>query len=124
MAFSNRGANLPGVVAAADLTAAQHRFVTIDSNGKAGLTGAAGRIDAVVENNPNTDEPASLMGPGSVAKVEASAAIALGANVSSAANGQARTAVQFDFIAGVCVEAAGASGDLCSVWMTHPGTVL
>ncbi len=124
MAISNRGTNLPGVVAAADLTAAQHRFVSVDSNGAAALTGAAGRMDAVVENNPDIDQAASLMGPGSIAKVEASAAIAAGASVGSAANGQARTAVTNDFIAGVALNAVGASGELVSVFLTFPGISL
>lgn len=121
MAYSNRGTNLPGIVAGADLTAAQHRFVTIDSAGKAVLTAAGGRIDAALENNPNTDEAASLMGPGAVAKIEASAAVALGASVASAANGQAVTASTGNYIGGICVEAAGAAGELCSVFMTYTG---
>ena len=124
MAFSNRGTNLPGIVAGADLSAAQHRFVSIDSAGKAVLTGAGAIVDAALENNPILDEAASLMGPGSVAKIEASAAIALGAEVSSAANGQARTAVQFDFIAGRALTVAGGSGELVSVWMNFPGSKL
>lgn len=123
MSYSNRGSNLPGIVAGADLSAAQHRFVSINGSGKADLTAAGARVDAVVENNPALDVAASLMGPGSVAKVEASAAIALGASVASAANGQAVTAASTNFIAGVCVEAAGASGELCSVWLTMPGVL-
>lgn len=122
MAYANRGSNLPGIVAAVDLSAAQHRFVTVGATG-VGLTAAAGRIDAALENNPVAGEAASLSGPGSVVKIEASAAIAVGASVGSAANGQARTAAALDYIAGVCVEAAGAGGELCSVWMTFPAKV-
>jgi hypothetical protein len=121
MAYNNRGSNLPGIVAGADLTAAQHRFVQIDATGRAVLAPAGGRVDAALENNPDIDVAASLCGPGSVVKIEASAAIAAGAAVASAANGQGVTAVSTNFIAGICVEAAGAAGELCSVWMSFPG---
>lgn len=123
MAYSNRGSNLPGIAAGADLSAGQHRFVQVDATGRAILAPAGGRIDAALENNPLEDEAASLMGPGSVAKIEASAAIAAGAQVSAAANGQGVTAISGDYIAGVCVEAAGAAGELCSVFLTMPGRV-
>ncbi len=121
MAYSNRGTNLPGIVAAADLSQAQHRFITIDTGGRATLASAGARVDAALENNPVEDAAASLMGPGSVAKIEASAAVALGDLVASGADGQAAVAASGNFIAGVCVEAAGAAGELCSVWLTMPG---
>ena len=92
MAIEKRGASLPGIVAAADFSAAgQHRFVTINGAGKAALTGDGLKADAVLDNNPIADQACQLYGPGSVMKVEASAAIALGANVSSAASGKAKT---------------------------------
>ena len=121
MGFDKRGETLPGIVAAADLTAAQHRFITISAAGKAALTGAGARIDAVLENNPNIDQAASLLGPGSVAKVEASAAISIGDDVSAAANGKAATSATTQYIAGVALTAAGADTELISVWLTMPG---
>lgn len=121
MAYENRGTNLPGIVAEADYSAAQHRFVSINSSGKAELTGAGARIDAVMENNPVADVAASLKGPGSVAKVEASASIALGADVASAADGKAVTAAAGNYIAGKALNVAGAAGELVSVWLTLPG---
>ena len=77
MAYGNRGSNLPGIVAGADLTAAQHRFITIDSTGRAVLSGLGGRISAVLQNNPNTGQAATLEGPGSVSKLESGAAVGL-----------------------------------------------
>ena len=121
MSYSNRGSNLPGIAAGADLSAAQHRFVSIDATGRAVLTAAGARADGALENNTGLDQAASIMGTGSVAKIEASAAIAAGASVSSAANGQGRVAVALDHIVGTCVEAATAAGELCSVWITMPG---
>jgi hypothetical protein len=121
MAYENRGTNLPGIVAAADFSAAQHRFVSIDSAGEAALAGAGGRIDAVLENNPVQGVACTLNGPGSVAKVEASAAIAQGADVASAADGKAVTAAAGNYIAGKALNAVGASGEIVSVWLTLPG---
>jgi hypothetical protein len=121
MAYDNRGTNLPGIVAGADLTAAQHRFVSIDGTGRADLTGAGLLITGALENNPDIDQAASIQGPGSVVKIEASAAIVAGAAVASAANGQGVTAASGNYIAGECVEAAGAAGELCSVFLTFPG---
>ena len=121
MSYATRGSDLPGIVAGADLTASRQRFCSIDATGRAVLTAAGARVDAALENNPDIGQAASLQGPGAVVKIEASAAIALGADVASAANGQGVTAVAGNYIAGRCVEAAGAAGELCSVWMIFPG---
>lgn len=125
MAYDNRGSNLPGIVAAADYSSAQHRFVAINSAGKAALAAAGARVDAVLDNNPGADQACSLMGPGAVAKVEASAAIARGAEVASAADGKAVTASEAagDFVVGVAVTAAAGAGALLSVWMPFPGVL-
>jgi hypothetical protein len=123
MAYENRGTNLPGIVAAADYSAAPHRFVSINNAAKAALVAAGARIDGVMENNPVADQAVSIMGPGSVAKVEASAAIALGADVASAADGKAVTAASGNYIAGRALTVAGAAGELVSVWLTLPGRV-
>ena len=121
MAYENHHSSLPGIVAAADYTEAPQRFVTINTDGKAELSAAGARVDAVVCNNPNVDEAAELHGSGDVVKVEASAAVGAGASVSSAADGKARVAAAGDYIAGVCVHAAGAAGELCSVYINNPG---
>lgn len=121
MAYENRGTNLPGIVAAADYSAAQHRFVSINGDGKAELTGAGLRMDACLENNPLADHAATLNGPGSVAKIEASAAIAQGADVASAADGKAVLAASGNYIAGKALNAVSAAGELVSVWFTLPG---
>lgn len=123
MAFDKTGETLPGIVAAADYSAAQHRFVTINGSGKALLSAAGGRVDAVLDNNPVADAAATLLGPGSVAKVEASAPIAQGASVASAADGKAVTAGTDVWVAGVALTEAGAAGELVSVWMTFAGYI-
>lgn len=123
MAYQNRGTNLPGIVAAADYSAAQHRFVTINAAGKAALSTAGQRIDAAMENDPGADQAASLMGPGSVAKITAGEAISLGDPVASDATGRAVVAGASENIGGVALTAAGGAGELISVWMaTNGGT--
>lgn len=116
MAIELQGKTIPGLVAAADYSAAQHRFVLIDSNGAALLSSAAGPMDGVMENNPAAGQAATVH-HGGTAKVEASAAISVGDEVGSAADGKARSAQSGDHIAGVCLVAASADGDLCSVVM-------
>lgn len=125
MAISKRSpTSIPGLLAGADLSVVTGgRFLTVDATGRAVLTAAAGRIDCALEAdaNPALDQAVSNMGPGAVAKIEASAAIAAGAPVGSAANGQARTAVGGDFVAGVALNAAGAVGEVVSVFLSFPG---
>ncbi len=121
MAISNRGTNLPGIAAGADLSAQQHHFISINSSGEAVLTGAGAQIDAVLENNPLQGSAASLMGPGSVAKVVAGAAIAVGASVSSDASGEAVTSATTNYIAGTALNAVGGANEIVSVWLTMPG---
>lgn len=120
MAFENRGTNLPGIVAAADFSAAQHRFVTIDAAGKAALTTAGQRIDATLDNDPVADQACSLSGPGSVSKIEAGEAIAAGDALASDAVGRAVVASSSENIGGVALTSAGALGELISVWV-EPG---
>lgn len=121
MAISNRGTNLPGVVAAVDLSAAQHHFISIDASGNAALSGAGAVVDAVLENNPVAGVAVSLMGPGSIAKVVSAAAIAAGAKVASDASAEATTALSGNYIAGTALNATSGAGELVSVWLNMPG---
>lgn len=121
MAIEKRGPTLPGRTAAADYSAAQHRFVTATPGDTATLAGDGVQVDAALVNNPIAGEAAELWGPGSVAKIEASAPIADGAAVASAANGKAKTAASGNYIVGRALNAVGADGELVSVWMTMPG---
>lgn len=69
MSFENRGSNLPGIVAGADLTADQFRAVVIDSTGRAVVAGADVAIDGILQNDPDITEAATIWGTGSVSKV-------------------------------------------------------
>ncbi len=112
-----------GALAAADLTAVTGgRFLTMGATGL-DLTPAGGRIDVVLEADtaPDIGQAVSQMGPGATAKVEASAAIAQGVRIGSAANGQARLAQSGDVIAGISMNAVGAQGEVVSVYLNFPG---
>ena len=122
MAREKTGATLPTLVAAADFTTAgQHRFVVIDSNGKAALAGAGVAVDGVLQNNPDVDQAATVWGPGTLSKIEAGAAVATGAQVTPDATGRAVDAATTNYIAGKIVDAAGGAGEIASVWITQPG---
>lgn len=123
MAWEKVGPTLPGMVAGADLSAAQHRFVVVNASGKVVLAGAGAAVDGVVQNNPEADQAATVWGVGSVSKVEAGAAVAQGALVAPNATGQAITAVSGNYIAGRALQAATGAGQLISVWQTSPGRV-
>ena len=116
MAIELRGQTFPGLVAHADYSSAQHRFVFVNASGNAELSANGGQVDGVLENDPKAGQAAAVHAHG-IAKVQASAAIAVGAKVSSAASGKAKTAVSGDQIVGTCVVAAGALDEFCSVLM-------
>ena len=114
MAFHVRGQTYPCLVAAGDYTNSQHRFVFVNTDGKAQLSAAGGPVDGVMENDPRIDCVATVHAHG-VGKVEASGAIALGDKVSSDVDGMAKTAAAGEQVVGVCVVGAGAPGEIASV---------
>ncbi len=121
MAYEILGNSIGGVEAAADLSSTgQHRFVTMGATG-VDLTGAGLRVDGALHNSPVAGAAASVASVGSIVKVSCSAAIARGASVASAANGQAVTATTGNYIAGIALEATGAAGELCSVFFCPMG---
>jgi len=100
MAWENPKDILEGVVAGADLTAAQDSFVVIDSNGAVVLnTSAGGVVDGVLIGKPDVGEPASVA-LGGRCIVRCGAAVTAGDLVQSDAQGRAITAVSATFAAG------------------------
>ena len=59
-----------------------------------------------------------------IARVTASAAIAIGAEVSTTADGRAVTAATTSRVAGIALQAAGAAGDQIDVLLTPAGRVV
>lgn len=123
MAWEKVGATLPGMVAGADLTGSQYLFVVVDSNAKVVVAGDGVAVDGVLQNNPDSDQAATVHGVGSVSKVKAGAIVAKGALVGSDAAGKAVAATSGEYIAGRALTAAGAADEVISVWITQPGRV-
>lgn len=123
MAFENVGQTVPGVVAAADLSADQFLFVVMSSTGIALNSSAGGKVLGVLQNKPTAGQAADVWADGSVSKVVASTAITKGAAITSTAAGKAVTATSGQNIAGYALDAAGADGDLISVFLAYRGTV-
>ncbi|MBU0801429.1 MAG: DUF2190 family protein, partial [Alphaproteobacteria bacterium] len=103
------GYSLP---AAADLSASQYCFVTINSSGKVALAGAAvSNVVGLLQNQPLTDEQARYEW-GGTRKVKAAGTVAAGAYVTSNAAGKAiATTTAADPFYGIAVESA-VTGDV------------
>lgn len=101
--------------AAADLSTRQYRFVQIDSDGRAALSGTAGRPDGVLQDKPSAAGQACAMAISGVSKVVAGAAIDEGVEVTSDSQGRAVAAGTGDEVAGVTFGAATGAGSIIPV---------
>lgn len=108
----------------ADLSADMYKFVTMTSTGLALNTLAGGPCIGVLDTNDADalGKRASLAILG-VTKVEASAAIAAGARVSSTALGLAVTATTDEYSQGTALVAAAAAGDIIPVLLGKENTI-
>lgn len=103
--------------AAADLSDSINRFCKLDSNGEVVLCGDNEKPIGSIFEGAELGQPASIQ-MGGICKVVASAAIAAGARVACAANGQAKTSTGTNPV-GIALNAAGAAGVLVSVAMVY-----
>ncbi len=102
--------------AARDLSNYQYRFVQVDSDGQVDyVQSAGGSAIGVLQNKPDAAGRAGTVALIGITKIVASAAIAAGADVSSAADGRAVTAASTYKILGKALEAADAAGDIISM---------
>lgn len=102
--------------ASADLSAFQHHFVEVDSNGQLTISNSAGEsVFGVLQNDPGAQGVAGSVMKTGVSKVVAGAAIAAGALVQTNASGRAITAASGDFVVGRAIDAVGANGEVVSV---------
>ena len=115
MAFETPGFAF-SLEASADLSAAQHHCVDVDSNGRvAVVTGSGDDVAAILQNDPDAlGNAAALMKTG-ISKVVAGAAVAAGALVMSNASGRAITATSGQVVFGRALEAAGGDGEVIPV---------
>jgi hypothetical protein len=122
MAFESIRHTWPGVEAGADLSAGQFLAVVLNASGQAVLAGAGARVLGILQNKPDAaGKAATVSGPGATTKMVAGAAVALGADVTSNASGQAVTSASGNYIIGQCRTAAANSGELITVYVTQPG---
>ncbi len=110
--------SIPGLTASADLSALQYRFVTMSGADTVNVSGASESAIGVLQNKPISGLAANVAGLGSVSKITASAAIAAGVNIATAANGKAVTAGAGVDVVGQAIEAAGADNDVISMLVT------
>lgn len=110
------------LVAAADYSASQFRFIDVDTTGKGATpTAAGGRVVGVRNNKPKSGEAATVVVNG-VSIVEAGAAVAVGADVMTDTTGRAITAATTGSnIAGIALEAASAAGQFIAILLSPAG---
>lgn len=108
------------LLAAADLSASQFRFVQCNSSGLAALAGASGVVIGALQNKPTAGNAAAIAYHG-VSRVVAGGTVASGARVTSDSNSAAITATTGDSVAGVAL-VGGVAGDLIEVLIGAPGT--
>lgn len=110
------------LIAAADLSASQYRFVAVNAAGQAALAGAGVMAAGVLQNNPALGHAAGIRALG-ISKVEAGAALAAGAPVTGDATSRAVTAVAGDHIHGIALMPATDAGEIIPVLLKGSGTV-
>lgn len=111
------------VPASGDLSANQHTFAKIASDGQIERAGAGENAIGVQQNDPaaeNRDTVVAVMG---VSKVKLGATVAVGAKVMSDATGRAITATATNHVLGVCV-LGGAVNEIGEVLLQTPGSIL
>ena len=121
MAFEGNLRTIPGVVASADLSAHQFKFVNISATGAALITTAGGIVDGVLQDKPSALNRAASVAYSGVSKVMAGAAVTQGARVMSNATGKAITATATNNISGTALEAASADGNIIAVLLDTKG---
>lgn len=111
--------------AAADLSAAQYKIVTVNSSGQAALANATSTVVGVLQNKPSAAGRVATIADRGVSKVVAGAAITAGARVTSDASGNAVAAsIAGDAVLGIALTGA-ASGDVFPVLIqTYPFAAL
>lgn len=111
--------------AGGDLSADQFKFVTLAADGQCDVHAAATDMPTgVLLNNPAAAGRAAEVAIEGIVKVEASAAITVGANVTTTAAGLAVTAVATDSIVGIAMSTAGGVGELVEVLFGYRGVAV
>jgi len=109
--------------ASGDLSAAQYKFVKINSSGELAVCSVAGEeADGVLQDKPAAQGRAGAMAIGGQTKILLGGTIAKGAKVTTDAQGRAVTAATGNVELGTCVE-GGAVGIIGSIIFDRGRTV-
>jgi hypothetical protein len=110
-------------IAGEDLSSAQFKFVTLESDGQVDLADAAGEnAIGVLLNDPAAGEAATVAISGKV-MVTSGGTIAAGAQVQTDASGDALTAAAGDVVLGYALEAA-VDGQVFAIELIQGGNVV
>jgi hypothetical protein len=121
--FESDKSNIPGLTAGSNLSTSPFRFVLVSGgNAQVNLGGNGTNAIGVLLNKPDIGEAATVAGAGSVAKVEASAAITAGTLLKSSASGVASgSPLSGQNLVGIALTSTTAGGQLLSVLLIHFG---
>lgn len=110
-------------IAGEDLSSAQFKFVTLESDGQIDLADAAGEnAIGVLLNDPASGEAATVAVSGKV-MVTSGGTIAAGAQIQTDASGDALTAATGDVVLGYALEAA-VDGQVFAIELIQGGNVV
>ncbi len=124
MAYENLGKAI-SLPVAADLSASQFCFVTIDSNGRAALAGDGNDACGVLQDKPAAlDRPGNIMVGIGITTVKSGAATTKGGYMASDSTGRAVDAASGDYILGEFLEAAGAANQYVAALFQKRGSTL
>lgn len=139
MAYEIPAFDLGTLVASGDLSTSQYLFVNVNGSGEVAVAAAGDPAIGVLQNKPSAQGRSATVRVLGVSKVEAGAAITVGARVASNASGKAVTAtaatvdtsdagvasdaVVGSNVLGIALEAAAADGDIIPVLLLHSGAV-
>lgn len=117
---------VPGVVAAADYSAAsnQYRAVYLSAKGVVTLcTAITDKVIGILQNRPAAGETADVVCFG-FTKWRGNADLSVGTYVSTSTDGEAQTAVSTQFPCGHVVEDNAAAGGLATVFVNCAGSTV
>lgn len=117
MSFDNGLKNSFSLPAGADLTGKQFHAVVVNSSGAAASAGANALVAGMLQNKPNTGQPATIAYDG-VSKAAIGATVAAGAKLTTDAAGKLVTATASQAVVGVAL-AGGATNDIIPVLLTR-----
>jgi hypothetical protein len=120
MAYEENGLDI-SLPANTDLSAAQYKFVTVNSSGKIALTGLGEEPDGILQNAPAAADRPGRVRVAGVSKLDLGGSVTAGNAVVADTNGEGVAAGSADaYRAGKALE-TGVSGDVIPVLLKPTG---